>query len=574
MKILGLLLFLVSLNGFSVELSSPRETMKTFLLAMKNYKLGDKEAINIAIKTLNLDHIETTIAVATGKHTAVRLVQTLDRIERINYKNVPQKPKKNIWIYKKHNVKIKNRVYPVEIAIAKSPEENSWRFTQNTVDSISHYWESLKNKKVVKGVIKLESKKDQLKKWMPEWTGRKDFFLLNGQWIGLLFILLAGRLIAALITFNLERVIIGKLAKQHLKLDINVKGQAFKALKYIIMALTWNFGLYLLELNRETLSILIRFGHIVATLSTVVLAFYICDLLSPFFLKKAQATEEKLDDLLVPILTKTAKFIVICLGVVFIGQSLGLDMKGLLAGLGIGGLAFALASKDAISNFFGSLTVLFDRSFHIGDWVVIDNKIEGTVEDVGLRSTKIRTFYNSLITVPNGSLTNAHIDNFAKRKFRRFRTNIGIQYDTPPEKIEAFCEGIRELIIGNNLTRKDYFNVYLNELSDSSLNILVHMFWEVPDYSTELAEKHRLLIDIIRLANNLGVEFAFPTRTLHLFNEEKLEEKVPLPKEEFPQIFGKNLAKDINKKPITPKKPRSAINTTKEFEEDDWLYRG
>ena len=120
-------------------------------------------------------------------------------------------------------------------------------------------------------------------------------------------------------------------------------------------------------------------------------------------------------------------------------------MKGILTGLGIGGLAFALAAKDTLSNLFGSLTVLIDKPFRIGDWVNIGG-IEGIIEEVGLRSTRIRTFYDSLITVPNGTLTNVHVDNYGQRRSRRLNTKIGVQYDTPPERLEAFCEGIRELI--------------------------------------------------------------------------------------------------------------------------------
>ena len=111
-------------------------------------------------------------------------------------------------------------------------------------------------------------------------------------------------------------------------------------------------------------------------------------------------------------------------------------MKSIIAGLGIGGIAFALAAKDTLSNIFGSLTVLVDRPFHIGDWVVIGGETEGNVEDVGLRSTRIRTFYDSIVTVPNGQLTNVVIDNFGQRKYRRYRTNVSVEYSTPLKRLK------------------------------------------------------------------------------------------------------------------------------------------
>jgi MscS family membrane protein len=201
--------------------------------------------------------------------------------------------------------------------------------------------------------------------------------------------------------------------------------------------------------------------------------------------------------------------------VLFVAQNLNVNVSSLIAGLGIGGLAFALAAKDTVENLFGSFTVLMDRPFQIGDWVVI-GELEGTVEELGLRSTRIRTFYNSVITVPNSRLVHTAVDNLGSRRYRRVKCMISVQYDTPPERIDAFCEGIRELIRRHPYTRKDYYLVYLNEFADSALNILLYAFHQTPDWPTELRERHRLFTDIVRLARRLGVEFAFPTRTLHL----------------------------------------------------------
>ncbi|MBT5095065.1 MAG: mechanosensitive ion channel family protein, partial [Halobacteriovoraceae bacterium] len=237
----------------------------------------------------------------------------------------------------------------------------------------------------------------------------------------------------------------------------------------------------------------------------------------------ARESDNKFDDILAPLFRKTAKFFVVAIGFIFIGDSLTLDMKSIIAGLGIGGLAFALAAKDTIGNIFGSLTVLLDRPFRIGDWVHIDGTVEGMVEEVGLRSTRIRTFYDSLITLPNGRLTNAHIDNYGQRKYRRFTTKVGVQYDTSPEKLEEFCQGIRQIIKDHEFTRKDYFHVYFNGFNNSSLDILVYVFWQVPNWAKELEEKHRFLMDILKLGNKMGIDFAFPTQTIHLQGQDNFE---------------------------------------------------
>ena len=183
--------------------------------------------------------------------------------------------------------------------------------------------------------------------------------------------------------------------------------------------------------------------------------------------------------------------------------------------MGSGGLAFAFAAKDTVENFFGSIAVIADRPFEVGDWVVIDDT-EGTVESLGLRSTRIRTFYNSQITVPNAELVRARVDNYGRRNIRRYKTMLNLAYNTPPARIEAFCEGVRELIRQHPYTHKESYHVWLNQFGAHSLDVLVYMFFQTPDWATELRERHRLMLDVLRLGDRLGVEFAYPTQTLHL----------------------------------------------------------
>jgi MscS family membrane protein len=132
----------------------------------------------------------------------------------------------------------------------------------------------------------------------------------------------------------------------------------------------------------------------------------------------------------------------------------------------------------------------------------------------------VRTFYNSQVTVPNAALVRATVDNLGRRSYRRWKSTLGLQYDTSPEKLLAFSEGVRELVRRHPFTRKDYFQVWCNDFGPSSLDILLYVFFDTPDWSTELRERERLMVDIVRLADRLGVAFAFPTQTVHLFQEE------------------------------------------------------
>ncbi|TNF28590.1 MAG: mechanosensitive ion channel family protein [Deltaproteobacteria bacterium] len=522
-----LLTFLLSLSLHAQDLfpgeslSSPRETMTYFLKTMKAYKTGQAGAIDLAAKTFDLSHIDQAVRKDIGRLSARRLINTLDRLEYIHVENIPNIKTGEKWIYRQQEVVLDDQSKMAEISITFDKELKKWKFSKTTVDTIDLYSKFLENKKVVDGVTELRDFKTRFKEKMPTWMGEKSFILLNGQWLGIFIIILLGLIFERIIRIYIGGLAVKILLSKAVNLDEKAKKKLTRPMGVVIFAGAWTLGVRVLELQDSLLSILLRFGYIVLTVGCVVTAHHIVDVVALYFQEVARKSANKFDDILVPLLRKTAKTFVIAIGVVAIGNSLTLDMKSILTGLGIGGFAFALAAKDTIGNLFGSLTVLLDRPFRIGDWILIDGKIEGMVEEVGLRSTRIRTFYDSLITVPNGQLTNVHIDNYGQRTYRRFSTKLGLQYDTPPEKIEAFCEAVRQIILAHKWTRKDYFHVYFNGMGSSSLEILVYVFWKVPDWSKELSEKHRLLMDILRVGKEIGVQFAFPTQTLHVFNEEK-----------------------------------------------------
>lgn len=517
--LLGFILCLLQTPAQATPLlNGPRATMNYFLQSMKKYKMGQREGLGLAVHALDLSSFDPETKIKSGELAALRLIQTLDKIERIDINKIPLNAQKR-WVYKDDYVTIDEEPHHVVIAI-KEIAPNKWLFDKETLESIEYFERSLREQKNVSGVVGLKSWRNHLKKIMPHWMGSRTFLLLNGQWIGLIAILFLASLIQAFLRLYISRALGHIFQKAKVPLEIKKRINFNRPLGLMVVAGLWKALIPLLELSDNLLSALMRGGTIVFTIAAVITAHYLVDLISLYFERKALESENKFDDILVPLVRKTAKTIVITFGIVFIGNSLTLDMKSLIAGLGIGGLAFAFAAKDTLSNLFGSLTVLLDRPFRIGDWVLF-NGIEGTVVEVGLRSTRLRTFYDSLITVPNGQLTNVHIDNLGERTYRRYTTKISIEYSTPTETIETFCEGIRQLILGYPTTRKDYFHVYLNGLGESGLDILLYVFWRVPDWPTELQERHRLLIDILRLGKQLGVGFAFPTRTLHLYQENK-----------------------------------------------------
>lgn len=288
-----------------------------------------------------------------------------------------------------------------------------------------------------------------------------------------------------------------------------------RALGVVAMALVMLVAVPLLELPPATGRVLLVAGRALLALGGVWLAFRVLDLTFDYLAARAALTASRLDDQMVPILRRTTKVFTLVVGTLFTLQNLDVNIGSLLAGLGLGGLAFALAAKDTVANFFGSLVIFIDKPFTIGDRIKLE-EFEGVVEEVGLRTTRVRTFQHSLLTVPNARLTTAVIDNLGARRYRRYTTTLGITYDTPAEKVQAFCEGVRAIFDASPRTRKDFFLAEFTGFADFSLSIRVYCFLETSSWAGEMEGRTEINLEILRLADRLGVRFAFPTTSVHV----------------------------------------------------------
>jgi len=236
----------------------------------------------------------------------------------------------------------------------------------------------------------------------------------------------------------------------------------------------------------------------------------------------AQSTESTIDDILVPLVSKTLRIFTVALAAIIIIQNLtGVEIGPLLASLGIGGVAVALAAKESIANFFGTLTILFDKPFQVGERIIIDT-YDGVVEHVGFRSTRIRLLTGHLVAIPNEKVISSGLENIGKRPYIRWSTNIGITYDTPPDQIEKAVNIIHELVADHEGMHPDLPpRVYFNGFSDWSLNIMVMVWYHPPNYWDMQAWIQRTCLEITRRFTAEGIDFAFPTRTLHLADASK-----------------------------------------------------
>ncbi len=254
---------------------------------------------------------------------------------------------------------------------------------------------------------------------------------------------------------------------------------------------------------------------VVVTLIAGWAAFRLIDAGFVLLQEGAQRRGQRYEDQLMPLLRKAGKVFVGAMTLLVALQNLGFSVAGLLAGLGIGGLAFGLAAKDTIANLFGSVSILFDRPFRVGDWVTTDS-VSGVVEEIGLRSTRIRTFDKSLVSIPNQGLANATVENHAAMTRRRVRMTIGLTYDTPRGKMLELLERLRGRLQGHAGVDPEGLHVRFTDFGESSLGLLVQYYTFTTDYAEHLAIREELNLGIMEAVEELGLAFAFPTRTVQL----------------------------------------------------------
>jgi MscS family membrane protein len=270
-------------------------------------------------------------------------------------------------------------------------------------------------------------------------------------------------------------------------------------------------------------------ANIAGAFAIIWFIYRLIDIIDVRLKKWAETTESTIDDILAPLVGRTLRvFIIVIGGIVLIQNLTGVKIGPLLASLGIGGLAVALAAREPIANFFGTLTILFDKPFQVGERIVVGD-YDGVVESVGFRSSRIRTLTGHLVSVPNEKLVNANVENIGLRPHIRWLTNITITYDTPPEKVEKAVQIIQGILENHEGMKEDFPpRVFFNGFNDWSLNILVMAWYHPPDYWAYQAWLQRTCLEIMRQFKAEGIDFAFPSQTVYVANDEKRQIKLQM----------------------------------------------
>lgn len=504
------------------NLESPRETLRTLIEGVRE---RGRDGFDRAVKTLDLSWVPKEERKSGGTELAQQLKEgILDRLDLVDYGDIPDPSPVQTstgrfeWVH--------GATGGEQVTLVFQRNEPGWQFEENFVRSIPELAKKLRGLGIsadVRSTLTFaERMRIDLRAKMPPSLLGRAFILENWQWLALLVLIFVGVVADRIVRFFFARLAKRISGSNRLKVDKDALTNFERPFGIFVTAGLFVWLLPIVGIEPSIERILDLAASVVLTISGIWAMYRLVDVLCGFLAAKAEQTTNKFDDMLVPLMRRTLKILISVIGLVFIASRLSEDVWHILAGLSIGSLAVGFAAKDSIENLFGTFTVLMDKPFQLGDWITVGD-IDGSVEEVGFRSTRVRTFYNSVITVPNSRFISAHVDNMGERLHRRVKTMLSLTYDTPPEKIEAFCEGVRELLRQHPYTRKDTFYVYLNAFAGSSVDVLLYAFLTTPDWGTELREKHRLYCDILRLAEKLEVDFAFPTQTIHVAKPEDLE---------------------------------------------------
>lgn len=223
----------------------------------------------------------------------------------------------------------------------------------------------------------------------------------------------------------------------------------------------------------------------------------------------------RVDKLLVPFVSKIFRLLLFVICIAIVAAEWGFDVNGFVAGLGLGGLAFALAAQDTLANTFGGAVIITEKPFTIGDWIVVSD-VEGTVEDINFRSTKIRKFNKSIVTVPNSTIAKSNIINYSKRNLRRVNYELKVRLETPKEKLEAVIKAIEKMLYDHEGIDNETIFVKFNKFDESSLNIFMYFFTSTAIWSEYLALTEDTNFKVMEILKTHDVALAIPMQVVKL----------------------------------------------------------
>ncbi|MCC6579098.1 MAG: mechanosensitive ion channel family protein [Phycisphaeraceae bacterium] len=514
-----------------VDRSSPQATMFTFLGAMRDMQ-GPMEKRATAWQVVRSCFPPEALP---NPAQARQLKAIIDKLGEVREDDLPDKSavrKENLWGHTFFPQPAKHQwVYDQLKAMGKWPEgeialmrqtDNVWSFTPETMAQLAELTASMAP--LPPRYASPSAVDERSHSAVVGLLGATFVHTSWWQWLSLLgtiFVaVVAGRMVQGSMKSASTR-----LNQRGWKARAGAISHAAGPLSLAILTLGLSIGLGMIVMDERLAGFFheaIQFLYLVAAGWFL---YNLVELIELALLSLTSRTSSRLDDMIVPLIRKTLRiFLVIVFIIVALQNVFNLDITGFLASLGIAGLAVSLAAQDSVKNLFGSVTIFFDKPFSVGDRIVFDGH-DGTVEEIGFRSTRIRTLEGHLVTVPNMKFTDSSVENVAARPSIRRIMDITITYDTPAPKIERAVEIVRQLLCDDAEVAAAFDmtdlppRVAFDNLNADSLNIKA-IYWytlkDGRDYWSYLAHCQQVNLKLFRAFAAEGIEFAFPTQTLYL----------------------------------------------------------
>jgi MscS family membrane protein len=502
--------------------ASPRATVRALI---EGFRARDYRRIR---GCLDLSEVPAVAREEVGTQLANKLKQIIVRYRLPVLQEVPDSN------YSDPYVMLSQPEGVIELVrLASGPRKGEWVFSRDTVRSLDKLYVAFEDRPYVPEVLALGTTAHLPDPWsetelwlrshLPRWLRSS---LLSTRRITLEVYEVLGYVLVAALAFGLHRLTTWLLAvclrwflaRRGWTLPRETMLKRLRPTGRFVAVAFLHWALLALEPDTPVLIVLLTVLNpllwVLGTWALFRLLDLVADLMEAHL--SAQRGRPEITQMFWPVGSLVLKIVLFTYTMFHLMGLFAWDATAVLTGLGIGGLAFALGAQDSLKNLFGSFTLIVDRPFVVGEAVKIGNHEVGVVEVVGLRSTRIRTADDTLLIVPNSSLTTMEITNYGRRRYRRYQTRIGVAYSTSLEQLNAFREGIQKVIQQQESTRKDKVELAVHDLGASAIEVLVNVYFEVADRRQELAAREALIVAILRLAGELHVELAYPTQTIHL----------------------------------------------------------
>lgn len=337
-----------------------------------------------------------------------------------------------------------------------------------------------------------------------------------GEWGKALLIVVAALVIGKILYWISKNLLTKLTAKTETRIDDIILDLIEEPIVFGFTVAGMWFGLQTLNVGERAQGwigngfqfvIVLAVTWLIARLLNSVFTFYLAPL--------AEASENDLDDQILPIVRKGTSLIIWSVGIIVALNNAGYDVGAVLAGLGIGGLALAMAAKDTVSNFFGGVTIFVDQPFKLNDRVRVSG-FDGTIEEIGIRSTRMRTLAGTLVTIPNSVFSESSVENISEEPTRKVSLNLGLTYDTTPESMQQAMSILRE-IASDSDHLEEKIVVSFNAFGDFAMNIL--FIYYIKKDADIMETQTEINMEVLGRFNAAGLEFAFPTQTLYTINQ-------------------------------------------------------